>query len=240
MAGGGGSKALVVLILLALAAGVGYWIGTGKRVPRIPIPGKGGPPGDTSPPPQAQPSDGFATGKRFRLTRGLPLTQVSDSADSSGGVKKIRFINAGGVVTILERRKRGGTVYFRVSAAARDGKDMGEGWIKGPALAAQNPKAVTEGEQAPKAAKRPARRKMTLIGVIEKDESDMVTFTPEPDEYRKEQKPVVYVLENEAAAREALKGSGGASARVILIGVVEDDAKPPRIKVESVRPFKKR
>ena len=193
-------------------------------------------PGQKAP---GEPTQGVALkrGASFRLTHEVQLIQRSGSGDSAE--EKIRYVNPGGMITILGRREKDSRVSFRVSAVDHRGEKMGEGWVRETALKAQRLEPVSDAERlAPSSAPR-RYRTSTLIGVIEKNEDGQLVFTPKTSKYGKAKKTIIYLLDSDEPAREVFEAAGGEKAPAIVIAEVIDDRTPPLLKVKSAKPFKR-
>jgi hypothetical protein len=81
-------------------------------------------------------------GRRYRLTREVPLMPEFEPADPMAAIARIREIPADGEIVILQQRDRRGTLWFEATAYSPAGVRIGDGWINSTALLGQDIKIV--------------------------------------------------------------------------------------------------
>lgn len=90
-----------------------------------------------SPRPQYGHYENLEVGKSYLLSKETPLMPEFEPSDPLEAISRAIKLQAGTNITIIERKMRGSTPWYRVRASSGSGSRIGEGWINSIALIGQ-------------------------------------------------------------------------------------------------------
>ena len=83
-------------------------------------------------------------GKTYDLSKDTPLMPEFEPADPMQALGRMKQIRAGGTITVVGQRDKGGTPWYEVNARQANGAQLGRGWINSLALLGQDIKEAKE------------------------------------------------------------------------------------------------